>query len=1376
MTSNFASSENAFFVEREEVFGLISSLSLQRSNVSDTQLICQDVALYRLRGILDKYLECPTLLDPHLESMVHQLILPARAIVHDLFLNQFAVDSDDKNEEKACGKTDEDKSNEQQDVTVKLSNLMHLLSATYAISKVRGRKYIQRLMPHDAVDVEPVLTILRWFGWIERQERGLIGKSDSAQRVKIPDCIQLLQRQQHEAQDCEAKLWESVHSLLTWLGIISLVPFNLHSIDSSLENVTIDEKSDGNSITLVQSIVSTSASHLGDYGATRETAAACLACLLSRPDLQDLELEGFVEWSVQILYWFRTGQRPCHSKATQLLFPVPDEAPSIFIIMGVLQTLVALVKTGHRSNLLSTEQKLRGIEKLWEQSILVAEKKAAGSVVLRKLFVKLFARIGCSYLPPRVATWRYQRGKRSLVENLMNGTESTQTVDGSSDYFDTNQSSSLSGDDLYLVPDQVEDAADQLLRSLTDPATIVRWSAAKGIGRLTERLPSVCADDVLDAILKICSDPEHDRAWHGACLALAELARRGLLLPERLGEVVPIIVRAIGYDVRRGQHSVGTHVRDASCYTCWAFARAYEPSVLRPYVRMLSVALVLTSLFDREVNCRRAASAAFQESVGRQGADSFKHGIAILTAADYFSLGNRNESFSNISLTISKFEEYQPAIIHHLSDVKLIHWDQEIRQLSSKSLAQIAKLCPTYCASNILPKLLEQCFHDDIVIRHGSLLGCAELVLFFGELKLLHRGGVLDDERMSRLAELVPSIEKARLYRGRGGEIMRAAACRMIECLSQSGLPLTVKQQVRLLDSVDACLIHPKEEIQNSAAEALRSLMRTNFPVSEKGPSTRLQARVIDKYISIVNTEDNPAATRGFSLGLGVLPAKLLAPTHLVLDSVLDCLCSSAAKESLVGGEGDAETRRNSITSLVNICQTVGFEMCEQINSSISPVCPLTRYQSKRVFDSLLSAMEDYNTDRRGDVGSWSRIAAMKGLEALTYLAISASNTFPHNLETTTSKDLSSEALVESVPSVRERVGSVFFHDRSISISSDKYFVPVTYFDEELCSSIMCALLKQLGEKLDAIRCQAGECIERLLTAQSPRVPFVSHRNMLIKALRIGEHNINWSNPAVTFPLLMRAVNIDGFFSPILEGIVVSVGGLTESVSKNSTASLFEWIRVCRQLKATQKILQMGEVFLGLFHRFKRNGRVLIPLLSTLDKLLSHGYLEELLTLNNGNFIRNLITSLSNEASGCSDVKRLLAIVRVTLNMIQLDLETSAAMRESVLPLAMSLLLNPYPRVRQYTAEQLYVKIEEDGDKLFGSQASLEEATHLLLNVAWHDECDDHGHIVKARNQIADLLGVALSEEARHVTLGTTASRTVLKDEFESYSSLINSA
>jgi hypothetical protein len=72
--------------------------------------------------------------------------------------------------------------------------------------------------------------------------------------------------------------------------------------------------------------------------------------------------------------------------------------------------------------------------------------------------------------------------------------------------------------------------------------------------------------------------------------------------------------------VQRRQTSIGAHVRDAACYTYWAIARAYSPQILKPFVSALSQSVVTAFLFDREVNCRRAASAAFQEFVGRQGA------------------------------------------------------------------------------------------------------------------------------------------------------------------------------------------------------------------------------------------------------------------------------------------------------------------------------------------------------------------------------------------------------------------------------------------------------------------------------------------------------------------------------------------------------------------------------------------------------------------------------------------------------------------------------------------------------------------------------------------------------------------------------------
>ncbi len=52
---------------------------------------------------------------------------------------------------------------------------------------------------------------------------------------------------------------------------------------------------------------------------------------------------------------------------------------------------------------------------------------------------------------------------------------------------------------------------------------INRYSAAKGIGRLTNRLSKDYADQVVDQILTLFSPRETEMAWHGGCLALAEL-------------------------------------------------------------------------------------------------------------------------------------------------------------------------------------------------------------------------------------------------------------------------------------------------------------------------------------------------------------------------------------------------------------------------------------------------------------------------------------------------------------------------------------------------------------------------------------------------------------------------------------------------------------------------------------------------------------------------------------------------------------------------------------------------------------------------------------------------------------------------------------
>lgn len=64
------------------------------------------------------------------------------------------------------------------------------------------------------------------------------------------------------------------------------------------------------------------------------------------------------------------------------------------------------------------------------------------------------------------------------------------------------------------------------------------------------------------------------------------------------------------------------------------------------------------------------------------------------------------------------------------------------------------------------------------------------------------------------IASVVPAIEKARLYRGKGGEIMRSAVSRFIECMSSICVPLTPKIKRGLLDTVNENLRHPNSQIQ----------------------------------------------------------------------------------------------------------------------------------------------------------------------------------------------------------------------------------------------------------------------------------------------------------------------------------------------------------------------------------------------------------------------------------------------------------------------------------------------------------------------------------------------------------------------------------
>jgi hypothetical protein len=640
---------------------------------------------------------------------------------------------------------------------------------------------------------------------------------------------------------------------------------------------------------------------LEEPGKTRDGSCIFLSRLLTRPDMKEY----------------------CASFLVDSLETV-SKSSEVYQKMGLLTTMDEIFKLGNSVELAP-----------FASSVLrVCFEKTEGNSMLTKLHLKICRRIALVLLKPRSQGWIYRKQQRNLFSRQIETKMETNDQD-------------------FAVPDGIEPIVHHLLSGLKHTNTIVRWSAAKGLARIAVRLPLKFAQEMVTSVIKLFSPLESDGIWHGACLSIAEFARFGIVRSEDLETIIPQIIKALEYDVVIGTSSVGANVRDAACYVFWTFARCFDPNELKPHVVKMATTLSILSCLDREVNVRRAASAAFQECVGRLG--TIPNGLDIILKADYFSLANRHKSYTEIAPFVGSFEIYFEPMLNHLVTRKLIHWDKSIRVLSSKTLYSLAKIDPIGTAlilDDFVSKILAT--ETSPNNRHGYLLGLAEIIRIVPSPSLI--------------AQIVPTIESKRLYRGKGGEMIREGVCRLIETLSISQVVLpefivsegsfgrkTKKKTILIYQEViEDNLKHPKEEISVMASDAFHEFCKSYLVNSD----------VVKRFCSVVEKETNPAVRRGFILALGKVPLPLISE----IDPLFHVLVEQTKLERKME-DRDAETRRNAMNAIVSLCKTVPHE---KFNQELIDL----------LFGTLLDGFLDYSTDSRGDIGSMVRQATIAALEA----------------------------------------------------------------------------------------------------------------------------------------------------------------------------------------------------------------------------------------------------------------------------------------------------------------------------------------------------------------------------------------------------------
>jgi hypothetical protein len=254
--------------------------------------------------------------------------------------------------------------------------------------------------------------------------------------------------------------WETRYMCLLWMSILVLNPFHFSRLDGS--DVTV---------TKMERIFRVCKENCKGNDPCSVVAAFLSAKFLVRNEIKDVYLQPFLEWC----------------------FAANGD------VYGALQAIAAILKHGKREDILQFAPKILS----W---ILAQDFKDSTDFLKNKFHIKIIQRLGLVFMPPKIAVWRYNRGSRSLQTNLTENTDKT---------VEFGSTTVAAIDDDVEVPEEIEEVIEQLLGGLRSSSGDVRWLSAKGIGRVTNRLPKELGDEVVGSVIEILNPLEQHEAWHG---------------------------------------------------------------------------------------------------------------------------------------------------------------------------------------------------------------------------------------------------------------------------------------------------------------------------------------------------------------------------------------------------------------------------------------------------------------------------------------------------------------------------------------------------------------------------------------------------------------------------------------------------------------------------------------------------------------------------------------------------------------------------------------------------------------------------------------------------------------------------------------------
>ncbi|KAK9435291.1 tubulin cofactor D [Metarhizium brunneum] len=888
--------------------------------------------------VLDMYQELPQLLDPHLPKWI------------PLLAESYLEYSQMRRRLK--------KAADQSGLLVPVDYA--ICRILYSFCKVRGEKVIIRFLNAETRYLEVLLSA------IEEAEEKSTTTGES---------------QTHGWE------WEQRYVVLLWLSHLLLAPFDLSTISTlDMEESAVapipgfewPENLPGITIRVIPLAIK----YLSSPGKEKDAAKALLVRVAMRRDMQQLGvLDALVRWALASLR--PRGENP---------------AQSTYFYLGVLSFLAGVLQSSAETS--DMDKYLPSVFQC-VHDITLGNNEVSKSIIklalVRKMILKVIRSVIASLL----------RQNRQSMAN----TEMTETAIG------------------------------YLLDSVSDNDTPVRLSASKALSIITLKLDPGMASQVIEAVLDslnrntLWTKAVGDQAgkptrnlsavnpleWHGLMLTLSHLLYRRSPPAKQLSDIIHALLLGLSFEQRSTSGgSVGANVRDAACFGIWALARRYTTQELlnvpttsvfaakahpdsSSILQVLGTELVVTASLDSAGNIRRGASAALQELIGRHP-DTVEKGIEVVQTVDYHAVARRSRAVEEVATKVTKLSsQYGEALID-----AVLGWrgvgdiDAQSRRVAGAAFgaltSELAQLDVTSSSSRFLLAIhlvtarIQALVKRQVEERHALLLCYASVLDMVSQTPTAGQGDAQIDPALVQtiLSSVHDIIEDTRVTEYRKPELVAEGASRLVvsalpiiqaavlrnqpgpACMSGHTLLSSSRSREYIASTSKLLKNAPCHEQVGKLLSALKSVTPTWLarnepeavePASEAAlvlllfSTSQDQEKIIQEWAITVATKPT---TRTVTTGQGYFHALAMAQplAEQLRPSDPDVACQALLDRW--AKDDDIDMRVTLLQSLVR--------------------SHLLRAQANVFLSLLVDGLNDYTTNARGDVGSHTRVQALRAV------------------------------------------------------------------------------------------------------------------------------------------------------------------------------------------------------------------------------------------------------------------------------------------------------------------------------------------------------------------------------------------------------------